>query len=116
MSFAATTHAERALQPQPGCRPGERLNGGRPIIFSLDALRDHECELAIRNAPADLSDLSDEALRHLLAAYIDQSARRPNDALVAAVGRRAHVERTYRPALQSAYGPVAERPGHRVAA
>jgi len=51
--------------PQPICRPGERLVHGRPAIFDLRLLNEHEARVAVMGAPADLSGLDFEALNAL---------------------------------------------------
>lgn len=49
----------------PGYRPGERMLAGKPYVFNGDRLAIYLAFEGIRSAPADLTRISEAALRQL---------------------------------------------------
>lgn len=87
-----------AAQTAPALRPGERMLAGRPYIFDQNALNAFLAVEALRNAPADLTKLSDEDLQGLFYASV---AKVPVDLI--ATAKRVCDEWHSRPSVSGSY-------------
>ncbi len=87
-----------AAHTAPALRPGERLVAGKPYVFDQNALNAFLAVEALRNAPADLTALSDEDLLGLFYASV---AKVPADLLDTA--KRVCDEWHSRPTMSGAY-------------
>jgi hypothetical protein len=79
-------------------RPGERLVRGKPYIYDLDVLNDWLAVCAKRDAPDDLSTLSDSALADAYAKAIRLAAMSENRDIE--LGVRIETERRRRAAVK----------------